>query len=665
MENFAHAWVQQTKFKGVVGYIDPGTGQVFQSTFSLLLSYLLPFLASIFFFFRKKFSFIFKRPIILIGLCTLIFVCLFLIFKKRFFPMKITHNKVIILGFDGMDPKIVDTLISEGKLPTFQRLKEAGYYSELETTIPPQSPVAWASFATGKNPSEHGIFDFISRNPATYGIDLNFAKKEKQFKTDPFWKSLSENGITSTILFLPNTYPASPLKGKMISGMGTPDVVGTQGRFTLFSSKKFTLNDKWRGLFIPIANTTINQTSIKGMAFEWLGEKKVAEIPLQIQVDEKSAHLLVQNKKIDIAVGTFSDWVQLDFAIDFFTHIHATGKFYLKSVSPDIELYLSPLVIDPSNPYSSISWPKEYSKELVHEVGMFSTLGLPLDTWALEEGIFDKETFLKQAYSVESERENIYYSELKNNTSDVLFGYFGLTDIVQHMFWNDMNNDSSPYTNEIYKAYERMDEILKNTLLYADNKTPVIVLSDHGFGGFDYEFNLNTWLKNNGYLSLENNVPQGGPLLDKVDWNKTTAYAVGYNSLFINLEGREQKGIVQQKKYSNVVDEIRKKLLGLKNPSDDASVIKNVYTRTELGIDENDVVAPDLIVGYYRGVRGSWSTAVGETPLHEFEKRETQWSGDHLFDKTEVPGIFFSNKKDSKIKKITDIIPWLMHFYSQ
>jgi predicted AlkP superfamily phosphohydrolase/phosphomutase len=160
-------------------------------------------------------------------------------------------------------------------------------------------------------------------------------------------------------------------------------------------------------------------------------------------------------------------------------------------------------------------------------------------------------------------------------------------------------------------------------------------------------------------------VPQGGPLLDKVDWNKTTAYAVGYNSLFINLEGREQKGIVQQKKYSNVVDEIRKKLLGLKNPSDDTSIIKNVYTRVELGINENDEAAPDLIVGYYRGVRGSWSTAVGETPLNEFEKRSTQWSGDHLFDKTEVPGIFFSNIKDSKIKKITDIIPWLMHFYSQ
>ena len=76
-----------------------------------------------------------------------------------------SHPKVIVIGFDGMDPRLCQRLMDAGKLPHLDQMRRAGGYRPLGTTIPPQSPVAWASFITGANPGVHGIFDFIHRDP--------------------------------------------------------------------------------------------------------------------------------------------------------------------------------------------------------------------------------------------------------------------------------------------------------------------------------------------------------------------------------------------------------------------------------------------------------------------------------------------------------------------
>ena len=74
-------------------------------------------------------------------------------------------KKVVFLGMDGLDPKVIQTLIGRDRLPHMKALSARGCFSEIQSTNPPQSPVAWASAATGLNPGHHGIYDFIARDP--------------------------------------------------------------------------------------------------------------------------------------------------------------------------------------------------------------------------------------------------------------------------------------------------------------------------------------------------------------------------------------------------------------------------------------------------------------------------------------------------------------------
>jgi UDP-glucose 4-epimerase len=77
-------------------------------------------------------------------------------------------DKLIILGFDGVDAKLTEQWMNEGKLPNLAKLRAEGSFSPLRPTIPSQTPVSWSTFSTGLNPGRHGVFDFLKRDPQTY-----------------------------------------------------------------------------------------------------------------------------------------------------------------------------------------------------------------------------------------------------------------------------------------------------------------------------------------------------------------------------------------------------------------------------------------------------------------------------------------------------------------
>lgn len=563
-------------------------------------------------------------------------------------------KKIVILGVDGMDPQLVAEGIDKKMLPNLLKLKSMGYYSELQTTTPPQSPVAWASFATGMNPSNHGIYDFIVRKPENYQLDLVWMNSlDSAIKTKTFWEEASKLNIETSILFLPNTFPPGKLNGRMISGMGTPDILGTAGKFSFFTTRE--VNKKSRGNQIHIINSDVQTVDIPGPKYQLFQETKTSTLPLQIERNKtkKQVILTVGNKKILIKESEFSDWVPLQFKIDFFTRINGIAKFYLKQTTPELELYLSPINFDPSQPIKDISFPQSYSKDLAKEYGLFYTQGLPHDTWALEEGIFDDKAFLKNADAILEERERIYFGELKKQKSGIFFSYFGITDTVSHMFWDQ--------PEVILEYYKKIDDVIGKTMSQLKKDDVLIVMSDHGFAGFDWEFNLNSWLHDNGYLTLLDGADQGGELLGNIDWENTKAYAIGYNGIYINKKGREGQGIVDEKESQLLEKKIKSELLEVANPSTDSLVVKNIYSKTDLNINKIDLNSPDLFVGYYKGIRSSWDTAVGATPKNIFNKRNSKWSGDHLFDASEVPGILFSNVDlHLKAPQITNIAPLVL-----
>ncbi len=93
-------------------------------------------------------------------------------------PPETFKQKVVILGFDGMDPRLVERYMAEGKMPNLSRLAAAGSEHRLETSTSPESPTAWASFAIGGNAGKHNIFDFLVRDTKTYLPDLGMVKRE-------------------------------------------------------------------------------------------------------------------------------------------------------------------------------------------------------------------------------------------------------------------------------------------------------------------------------------------------------------------------------------------------------------------------------------------------------------------------------------------------------
>jgi len=593
-------------------------------------------------------------------------------------------KKVIIIGIDAMDPNITEKLIQEGRLPNFSYLKTNGAYSRLATTNPAESVVAWTSFATGLNPGEHGIFDFIMRDPNNYQLylslyeidnDGNKVRIKSRRKGKAFWEILSEHKIPSFIYYCPNTFPPQPLLGKMVSGMGVPDITGTMGTYSFYTTKTLSEDSRnIRGKVIPVAfeNGVIN-TQIYGPKISSAGGKAgESKVPLRIVIrpDKKEVILNLQRNRVILKEKSWSNWVRVSFSIGPFKKAHGIVKYYLKSIYPELELYMSPVNFDPQKPLFPISYPKDYSAKLAKKIGLFYTQGMPYDTWALTEDRLGEEAFLEHVDEILRENERILNEGLKGFKSGAFFYYFEVLDVVQHMFWryldttHPLHEKNSPYQDTIYKYYEKMDKIVGIVLKKLDKDTVLIILSDHGFNSFRKAVNLNRWLLENGYLFLNEGKSESSEFFENVDWSKTKAYSLGFGGIYLNKIGREYYGIVSEPEAKKLKREITDGLEAVRDPQSGEKFISKVYSGEDIfsGTYKND--GPDLFAGFNTGYRASWQTALGGVPTVFVENNDKKWSGDHLIDPALVPGVIWLNKKvELKSPSITDIAPTVLEQY--
>lgn len=593
------------------------------------------------------------------------------------------QGKIVVLGIDAMDPEITESLISQGKLPNLAYLKANGTYSRLSTTNPSESIVAWSSFATGLNPGAHGIFDFVMRNPQNYQPYLalneisNAGGEPKVIlrrKGKAFWKTLSKNKIPSFIFFCPNTFPPDAIYGKMLSGMGTPDITGTIGRFSFYTSRQLTQEDtesRGRIINVDLRDNLIN-LQIPGPKVTKDGSVTESLIPLKIDInrDTKSVSLYFQGQQCSIKEGSWSGWQELTFKTGLFKQIHGIARFYLKSISPEFALYLSPINFDPRMPPLPIAYPAGYSKELVKKTGLYYTQGMPYDSWALAENRLDEKAFLELTDEIVAENERILNAGISEFKKGVFFFYFETLDIIQHMFWRYIDKshpffkNDPVYQNTIFHYYQRIDSIIGKIIAKLDNNTTLIVLSDHGFNSFRRAVHLNYWLLENGYLFLKSGVTESKGFCEGIDWARTKAYALGFGGIYINKSGRENSGIVKESDVPSLKQTIVLGLKKLKDPKDGVAVVHDVYLQEDIfkGPYQND--APDLLVGFNNGYRASWQTALGGVPGLLIEDNLRKWSGDHLVDPALVPGVLFINKKIEINKPcITDIGPAILALF--
>jgi len=603
--------------------------------------------------------------------------------------------KMVILGFDGMDPKVAQKLLEEGRMPNFQRLAQRGTFSQIETGIPPQSPVAWSNFITGKNPGGHGIYDFIAREPDTYLPYLSTTITEEPKKTikigkyiipltggkvsllrggKAFWEVLEEHDIPTVVLRLPSNFPPTGKKTRSISGMGTPDMLGTYGTFSFFTTKPYVITDMTGGrVFIVSRFDNMVEATIKGPANTFIEGQPDTEIPFKVYIDPdyRAAKIEVQDDEILLGEGEWSDWVTLDFKMMAFASAQGIVRFYLKSVKPDFELYMSPIQIDPRNPALPISTPPDYSSELAEAIGPFYTQGIAEETWALNENRINEREYLQQAEFVFTQTKKMLDYELDRFEWGMLFCYFSTTDPLSHMFWRLRDPEHPAYDLElaaeygdvIEHYYVRMDSVVGHVMERIGDDATLVVLSDHGFTSFRRNFHLNTWLYQNGYISLRDAFrEESDEFFENVDWQNTKAYGLGLNGLYINQIGREGQGAVAPgAEKEHIIHELKQKLLTVVDPENGKQVIAEVYKAGECYSGEYVDQAPDLIVGYNDGYRASWETSLGKITRDLLTDNNKKWSGDHLMAKDVIPGVFFTNRRISNPNPaLWDVAPTIL-----
>ena len=603
----------------------------------------------------------------------------------------LAEKKMIVIGFDGMDPNIVKKLIAGGKLPNFKRLSESGGFKELATSIPPQSPVAWSNFITGMNPGGHGIFDFIHRDPENIFPYLSTSRSESSEKTvrigkwvlplssgkvsllrqgKAFWEYLSENGINTTIFRVPANFPAVKDDARQLSGMGTPDIQGTYGTYSYYTDEDAESFGNTSGGKIYTVDVFRNKVRgrLPGPINTFRKDAPESRVDFTAYIDPEYpvAKISVQNKEIILKEGEWSDWIKINYELlPHIQNVSGIARFYLKEVRPNFKLYVTPVNIDPSKPALPISSPENYSEEIAETVGLYYTQGIPEDSKALSERVLEDGEFLDQTDIVFREEQDMLGHELERFRSGLLFFYIGRVDQLSHMFWRTMDpkhpayDSGSKLKSVIESAYIEMDGVLGRVLGAIDDDTTVIVLSDHGFAPFYRAFNLNTWLKDNGYAYLTDD--SEGEYFQNVIWAMTQAYGVGFNGLFLNLKGREYNGIVEPGVREALLDEISKKLLAVRDPENGERVITRIYKAEEVYSGPYLKDAPDLIIGYNKGYRASWETVLGSYPAEVLRDNKQKWSGDHLMEAALVPGILLSNK-EIKLDNpaLTDLAPTVL-----
>ncbi len=398
------------------------------------------------------------------------------------------------------------------------------------------------------------------------------------------------------------------------------------------------------------------------------GIRRRIDLPLTLEVSDERCTIRLPGQSRTLAVGEWSDWVVLDFPVNWLVDaaapLRGMVRFKLLRLDPEVELYMSPINFHPDCHPISFSWPPSYSEELAERFGLYKTLGWPEDTWSLPSGVGDETLFLEDMeFTIAKDRE-ILRGLLSDKKDDLYIQIFYFTDRIGHLFWQFLDPGhplydpakAARFAPEILKAYRTMDEIVGEARALAGPEAIFLVLSDHGFASFRRGINYNTWLVEQGLMTLKGGTG-GTATLEKlfetrdlfvdVDWSRTKAYALGLGAIYVNVLGREKHGIVMQgAEYDEVRRQIREGLESFVDPLTGERPVTKVWTREEMYNGFDPDVIPDLRAGNALNYRVAWQSTLGGVTPDVMDENRKAWSGDHCSsDPDLVRGVVFSNRR--------------------
>jgi predicted AlkP superfamily phosphohydrolase/phosphomutase len=604
-------------------------------------------------------------------------------------------KRVVVLGLDGLDHALTERMLEEGKLPNLAALRKQGSFKPLGTTLPSISPVAWSSFQTGTNPGKHNIYDFLTPDLHTYqpklsSVEIRPPQRTLRLgkyriplgrpdvrllrKSRPFWNYLGDYGIFSSIIRVPITFPPEKLHGVLLSAMCAPDLRGTQGMFSYYTTRPQREGERIGGEVHRVSrNGDTIRADLIGPENPFLAEHSILKVPFTVTIKGEAAVLRIDGTKHELRKNIYTEWIRVGFRVAPGVIVTGVCKFLLLETGAEFGLYVTPINIDPESPVMPISAPSVYSLYLTKRQGLFATLGLAEDTWAVNEHVLDDQHFLQQCQDADREREAMFFDSLDKVRRGLCVVVFDGTDRLQHMFWRDLDpthpaRGEHPVPegrNVIEDLYQSMDALVGRTMAKCRREdTLLMVISDHGFNGFRRGLDLNRWLEENGYLKLHEG-RRNEEFLAGVDWANTRAFAVGLSGIFLNIQGKFAQGIVAPGDETDQLrEEIAERLTGLIDPQTGGSAIKRTYITSKVYRGPYKEHAPDLIPGYQRGYRVSWETAIGRTTESVFHDNTKAWSGDHCIDPSLIPGVLFCNHPvQTENPRLLDLGPTILQMF--
>lgn len=631
-----------------------------------------------------------------------------------------------------MDPRLVQRWMDEGKLPNLRKLGAAGGgVHALGTTHSPESPTAWASFATGVNAGKHNIYDFLIRDTRTYLPDIGMVTREPpRFLFDyipiakprvtslragtSFWVTAGRAGVRSSMLTVPITYPPEEVpNGEMLAGLPLPDIRGTMGTFHYFGtdlSRYEEGNTEFGGILKrlvfdgdvartelvgppnPIVQNQLRAARAKSPQDD-AAKLRVAELearedirlPIRVHWNRsgKSATIDLADSSIHLAEHEWSKWINLDFSINALAGLHGMAQLYLINAGSELQLYVSPINWRPDKPPSPISSPPSFAGDIYERLGPYRTLGWAEATWPLNEDRIDERAFMDDLFRAFDDRAQVILQRIDAKQWDLLVGVVEATDRVQHMMWRLIDPQHPMYDKElaakfgdaIERVYRRCDDFVGEVMARVGPETPILVVSDHGFHSYRQSVNLNTWLIQHGFMAVQGQTPGekkpeelsgGGTFWENIDWTRTKAYAMGLGQLYVNLRGREARGIVAPgDESSRVQNEIVSQLLTMTDPQTGARIVDAVYKAADVYSGAYLKDAPELQVGFAEGYRVSQQTTLGGSPPGLVQPNMKKWSGDHgSYDYKSTPGTLISSRPlAAAAPQIVDIAPTVLKYF--
>ncbi len=668
-------------------------------------------------------------------------------------------ERLVVLGFDGADPDTIAAMIEAGELPQLARLAARGTLAPLETTKPSESPVAWATFATGKNPGRTRIFDFLEKRPDSYVPRIALVREGsralpggaariglvsllalaaaaaggfsvRRFTTrrwlrwavpavaagiaggglgviaswippavpqavraragESFWKIAGGAGVPTIALQAPMEFPVEESPGaRILAGFGVPDARKSFGLWSVYTSDLIeeesteTGGTRYPLRFEGAAGSERAESVIRGprnfTEAASGAEQPEVEIPIVFRRAGNRLAIGVPGTEIEVGDGEWSDFVPVRFPLNPLLGLSGLVRFRVLSLDPNVSVYMEPVNFDPERlPFLvELSWPRGFAGELAARVGPYETIGWKIITNPLRDEAVDFDAFLEDVRFARESNERLLLEALSEDSWRLLVSVFLFPDRIQHMLYRfadpeHPNHDpalAARYGGGIAEAYRDLDRIVGAAVAAAPPDTRFLVVSDHGFHSFRKQFQVNTWLAENGYLRAVGNADRRRleDLFDPeslffpgVDWSRSRAFALGLSGIYLNQRGREPQGIVAAgEERVRLAEELAADLLAFRDPETGARVVRSVHRREDIYEGPFVGEAPDLILGLEPGYRIGWQSTLGGIVGESITDNLDNWSGDHC-SMEETAGVLLSNLPLRGPAALRDIAPTVL-----